>query len=477
MRKFFAAALLVLCFMNLCALSSSAVVRAEKNTYYIDDAEGSALIKNGNKKQARQEAQQAAYRDAINKAIDMLTGSTDESLRSRVFAKSQSMVKNFKIIDETVEGDTLHIVGSCTVSEKNFDGVLGPEIIDILGNPRIMIIVDKESSSNAALVEDTLLQLFEKAGYLIVDSEQAQNLLALDPKKGISDPEMLAKAAKTFRADIIIQGHAASGAQSAQRFGIKMYRPSASVKVKAVLTKTGYQISSSTISRGTNKWGPSSSAGGMISSGLRQAAEEIIYKIAFKLSEGSGVNIQLANASFRDKQQLIEYLRKTGKVYERNYSNKLAELDLVSPKNAEEVALLIDGYTLSGGMIAVEGQNAQVITAKVTDIAPPPPPSPDITYIVINIYIEKLYDNEAEKVKKELREFIGSSGEVEDNFKDSTLRVNVKFPENAQGKKDVHDIEAFLRDEMTRRGVRLVVDKSEGNSIRGTGDHILFFGN
>ena len=218
----------------------------------------------------------------------------------------------------------------------------------------------------------------------------------------------------------------------------------------------------------------------MISSGLRQAAEEIIYKIAFKLSEGSGVNIQLANASFRDKQQLIEYLRKTGKVYERNYSNKLAELDLVSPKNAEEVALLIDGYTLSGGMIAVEGQNAQVITAKVTDIAPPPPPSPDIpVYIVINIYIEKLYPYEAEKVKKELREFIGSSGEVEDNFKDSTLRVNVKFPENAQGKKDVHDIEAFLRDEMTRRGVRLVVDKSEGNSIRGTGDHplLLFFGN
>ena len=483
MRKFFAAILILMCIVSLCTRPSSASVRAEKNTYYIDEAKGSAVIKNGNKKQARQEAQKAAYRDAINQAVDMFAGGLDESLKNRVLAKSQSMVKNFKITDETVDGDTLHIVGSCTVSEKNFDGVLGPEVISMLGNPRVMIVVDKESSSNASLVEDELLRLLEKAGYLIVDRDQAQILTALDPTNRFGD-NMLAGATQTRKADIIIEAHATSGAQSAQRFGIKMYRPSASVKVKAVLTKTGYQISSSTVSRGTNNWGPSSSAGGMIRSGLQQAAEEIIYKIAYKLlspnsMDGINVNIKLADATFEDIEVFTAYLQETGKVFERGYSPELTELDFVSAKNARNVASLISKHPMPEGReIKIIGTSAETVNARVVRReGVTPPTSPDITYIVVNIYIEKLYTNEAEKVMQELRDFIGTTGELEDNFTDSKLIVNVKIPENSQNAKNVHDIEAFLRDDMKRKGVALVMDESKGNSIKGSGDHLLFFGN
>ncbi|MBQ7220152.1 MAG: hypothetical protein IJS28_04145 [Synergistaceae bacterium] len=488
MRKFFAALLLSLCIVPMSALSSSASVRAEKNTYYIDDAEGSALIKNGNKKQARQEAQQAAYRDAIAKAMDMFAGGTDEGVKNRVLAKSQSMVKNFKITSETVEGDTLHIVGSCTVSEKTFDGVLGPEVISMLGNPRVMIIVDKESSSNASLVEDELLRLFEKAGYLIVDRDQAQTLLALDPKKGFSDPDMLDKAAKTIRADIIIEAHATSGAQKASRFGINMYKPSGSVKVKAVLTKTGYQISSSTYSRGTKNWQGSSSAAGIIRSGLQQATEEIIYKIAYKMLspnslDGINVNIRLANATFDDIEQFTAYLGETGKVFDRGYSSELTELDFVSGKNARNVASHISKYKLPGNReIKIEGLTAETVNARVVPSGIIIKPSGDVPvtparYVIINIYLEKLYEEEANRVRAELKNFIGSAGEVEENFRDSKLLINVKFAENAQGAKSVFDLEEFLKNEMKRKGVTLIVDPSNGNSIRGSGDHIIFFGN
>ena len=80
-------------------------------------------------------------------------------------------MKNFKITSETVSGDTLFITGSCSVGERAFDGVLGPEVISMLGNPRVMIIVDEESGKNASVVENELLNLFEKAGYLIVDKD------------------------------------------------------------------------------------------------------------------------------------------------------------------------------------------------------------------------------------------------------------------------------------------------------------------
>ena len=333
-----------------------------------------------------------------------------------------------------------------------------------------MIIVDKESSSNATLVEDTLLQLFEKAGYLIVDRDQAQALLALDPKKSITDADMLDKAAKTFRADIIIEAHATSGAAKTERLGIKMYKPSASVRVKAVLTKTGYQISSSTISRGTNKWGPSSSAGGMISSGLKQAAEEIIYKIAYKMASGGSlggvtVNIQLANASFKDKQQLTEFLRETGQVFERGYSKQLTELDVVSPKNAEAVADLISDYSLPGGIIEIEGQTAQTVIARVIPKDKPViPDNKPVQYVVINIYIEKITQAEAANLKDELQNFIGNAGEIQGNFNSSPLNIEVKIAEGSENAKNVMIIASFLKNDV--KSLKLILDNPEGNSIK-----------
>lgn len=216
MSKFFITPLVMLAFSLSVSPAFAAKVRAERNTYFIEDAQGQAVIIDG-KKQAREEAKRMAYRDAIDKAMDMFAGNPDSDMRNKVFAKSQSMVRNFKITSETISGDVLYITGSCSVGEKAFDGILGPEVISMLGNPRVMIIVDEESGKNASVVEDELLRVFENAGYLIVDRDQAQTLLALDPRKAFSDPETLAGAAKTIKADIIIVARSSSGASHAER--------------------------------------------------------------------------------------------------------------------------------------------------------------------------------------------------------------------------------------------------------------------
>ena len=112
MKKFLVAAFIVVCIVSLCAPSFAAKIRSERNNYFIDDAEGYAVIRDGKKSAARDEARKMAQRDAIDKALEMFAGSTDESMRNRVFAKAQSMVKNFKITSEIVSGDTLYITGS-----------------------------------------------------------------------------------------------------------------------------------------------------------------------------------------------------------------------------------------------------------------------------------------------------------------------------------------------------------------------------
>ena len=469
MRKIFAYLLFAVCVLSVTAPPAFSAVRAERNTYFIDDATGSAEIKNGSKQKAREEARRAAYRDAIDKAMEMFAGEVNADMRNRVFAKSQSMVKNFKITDESEENGILTITGSCSVSEKAFDGVLGPEVISMLGNPRVMIIVDPESTKNASLVENELLGLFEKAGYLIVDSDQAKTLLALDPAKSFSDPELLAGAAKTIKADIIIVAHASSGAAHAQRFGINMYRPSASVQLKAVLTKTAYQISSTTVSRGTKNWQGSSSAAGLIKSGLRQAADEIIYKIAYRMASagsalgGVTVNIQLANASFKDIEQFTAYLKESGQVFERSYSKELAEIDLVSPKNARNVASLISDYSLPGGVIEVDGLTAQTVTAKVKPLAPEKPAEvPQTQTVVINVYVDNIKSQkEAENVRNELQKLAGTLGTINLSYTEPALTITITYNGNPSETQDARAVEKALKD------MNIRIDNSSANSIRG----------
>ena len=469
MRKIFAYLLIAVCVVSISAPPLFAAVRAERNSYFIDDATGSAEIKNGNKQKAREEARRAAYRDAIDKAMQMFAGEVNADMRNRVFTQSQSMVKNFKITDESEENGILTITGSCSVSEKAFDGVLGPEVISMLGHPRIMILVDPESTKNASLVEDELLQLFERAGYLIVDKDQAQTLLALDPKKAFGDPETIAAAAKTIKADIIIVAHATSGAAHAQRFGIHMYKPSASVNVKAVLTKTAYQISSTTISKGTKDWQGSSSAAGMIRSGIRQAAEEIIYKIAYRMASagsalgGVTVNIQLANASFKDIEKFTEYLKETGQVFERSYSKELAELDLVSPKNARNVASLISDYSLPGGVVEVDGLTAQTVTAKVRPLTPEKPVEvPQAQAVVINVFVDNIKSQkEAENVRNELQKIAGTLGTINLSYTEPALTITITYNGNPSDTQDVRAIEKSLKD------MNIRIDNSSANSIRG----------
>ena len=475
MRKFCIALSAAFIAGSVVSPSLGASVRAERNTYFIDDAEGHALIRGGGKKQAREEAKRMACRDAIDKAMEMFAGTADAEMRNKVFARSQSMVKGFRITSEVISGDTLFITASCSVGEKAFDGVLGPEVISMLGNPRIMIIVDEESGKNASVVENELLRVFEKAGYLIVDRDQAQTLLALDPKKAFSDPAMLAGAAKTIKADIIIVAHASSSAAHAQRFGIHMYKPSASVKIKAVLTKTAYQISSSTVSRGTKDWRGTSSAADMIRSGIRQAAEEIIYKIAYRMASagsslgGITVNIKLAGASFKDMESFTAYLKETGQVFERSYSKEMSELDLVSPKNARNVASLISDYSLPGGKIEVDGLSAQTVSAIVKPLVPIPAPDPDKKkYVVINVFLDKLNEDDARRIEYELKKFVGENAEVRGEYNDPQLTISLKIAEGAANAKDVYDIEGFLKNDMKKKGIELLVDKPEGNYIRGS---------
>ncbi|MBQ4431953.1 MAG: hypothetical protein II877_10655, partial [Synergistaceae bacterium] len=81
MRKIFTVVLFTALVISLSADPSfSARVRADNSTYFIEDAEGFAVIVDGKKQQAREQAKRVAYRDAIEKAMEMFSGNPDAEM-------------------------------------------------------------------------------------------------------------------------------------------------------------------------------------------------------------------------------------------------------------------------------------------------------------------------------------------------------------------------------------------------------------
>ena len=448
---------------------SLASVKVEKGVYIVEDATGQATIKDGKKNTAREEAKRLAYLDAIEKALEACVSGINKmdsynATRDKVFAKSSGLVKNFKITNEAVENDTITITGSCQVSERSLDGVLGPEVISMLGNPRVMILVDEATGNNSNIVENELSRLFEKAGYLIVDVDQAKTLLALDPQKAFNDPEMLEGAAKTIRADIIVIAKATSSTSSFNRYGVKIYNISTSAQVKAVLTETAYRISSQTV-YGGKKNSLQGGAGGSLISCVDRATEEIIYKIAYNMASagsalgGITVNIKIANASFKEVEEIEEKLREfagnNGHLFERNYENNLLEIDLVSGKTARNIASFLSEYANVEGLTS-QTINARMIRRPTENVASTTPEEG----VSIKIRIENITGFEAAiPVENSLREFIGSSGEIKSKYEGTALELTVTYASGARDIKNAQSIAMFLQNNDIR------IDKLQDDSI------------
>ena len=457
MKKFLCVILIIL----VCAMPSSAKVTRQGGMYIVDDAEGYAPVRNNQKKTAYSEARNMAYRDALEKALGAcVTGITEMEnfavTRDKVFSKSSGLIKDFRIISENVDEDgVLNIKASCKVSEKSLDGVLGPEVISMLGNPRIMLIVDEKVAGQTPFMSTTegvLQKIFEKAGYLLVDPEQARTLLHLDPSRAFDDPESISQAAKTLKADIIIVARASAGAFASHKIhGIRLYGVSGTVQLKAVLTKTAYQISSKTASASTGKR-PAQTVGGgaaaCFNSAARSAADEIVYKIAYNLASagsalgGITVNIKIAGASFKDVERIEEGLRtlagRTGELFERDYSNNLLEIDMVSENTARKIASFLSD---NNNNLEVTGLTQQTLTARVTgqDSTQDKDNKEGSKSITVTVSgIESF--RQAGDIEDSLREEAGGDSEIESTYQSKTLTLEVT------SKLSARDIAALLSD-------------------------------
>jgi hypothetical protein len=246
-----------------------------------------------------------------------------------------------------------------------------------------------------------------------------------------------------MRADVVILGRAASAPFSSGKVeGIAMYGVSGTVQLKAVFTKTAYQITSQTVEASTGKKPAlkiEDGAARCFREAASKASSAVVHKIAYALVSGAtgipggAVNIRVADISFGDvesiEEELKEFIGKSGSVYEREYLNGSLEIDVVSEKTARSLA----SFMADRG-VNIDGVTAQTITASM------PPEVPDVPQIpqteqngIVSVQISGVASfKDADAIVNIIREFIGGAGTMSDEFMGGTLVVKIVSEKTAR---------------------------------------------
>lgn len=334
------------------------------------EAEGFAPIKGGDMSGAREAAKRSAYRDALEKALGAhVTGITEmknyEVVKDKVFSQTTGLVKQFDIVREKVGDDgILYLTAICQVARVALDGVLGPAVLDALGNPRVMVLLDErigDTPSFLSTAESEVMRVFEKAGYLLVDLTQAGMIKGIDLYEAWAnnDPEFFRQLARDFHADVLIYGKAYASSFADQVIsGVRIYGVRSTVQLKAVLANTAYQLGSDAVEEKTKGVSVEDGAIKGLQPAASKASKSIVHKIAYALVSGSAggipgrtVKVKISNMTFKDAKGLksaLEDVDGVTAVYQRLFRDKRLEIDVVSEFTSEEIASMLSdlGYDI-----------------------------------------------------------------------------------------------------------------------------------
>ncbi|MBQ3395512.1 MAG: hypothetical protein IJQ77_01000 [Synergistaceae bacterium] len=341
-------------------------------------AEGAAVIIEGRKNEARESARREMIRNAIDNAVGTYVNSVTQIenyqvVSDKLFTQSQGLVKAMDVQREwTDENSMYHIEAYCSVVEVILDERLGPAVIDALGNPRILILIDNPT------VRNEVQKVFTDSGFMIINPEHAARLQNIDEEfaRGINDPVKLRDAARNFRADVIITGESNSSTVMKQKvWGYTLYKVSSNVRLEAFLADTAQTIGSENFS-----WAPAKQKDGSLSYGegaargltycAKKAANSIVNKVAYGLTagrEGSRtghvVKVIITDIDFgtaRNLQDRLGSVPTVSSVNRRSYRNgSELELDVTLKGSADDLANAIFdmGIDITGTSAAqIEGR-------------------------------------------------------------------------------------------------------------------------
>jgi hypothetical protein len=325
----------------------------------------------------RNEALTQARRDALARGIgQLLVGQTEVEnfMVKRDFILTQTMghVRSYDVLSESTASDGIWEVKiRALVSKEGIREDLMALMLlrEVVGNPRIAVMLQTGLMGNGARAENALIEFFRSKGFDVVDPNAA--LRYRESPEGIramaGDPEAAAWLGTQLNAEVVLVGKAS--ALEADLSGISAFQGTGMKSATADLTLRAINVSNHRIMAA----GSAQAAGLHINSmqaannALEKAVENLMVQNqgffdamvgAWQASANDGATITIAVQgveNFRNARELQNQLQAMGmKVQQRSFNRPNLNLDVAFVGTAIDLCEKLDGLKWNGNTLAVQ---------------------------------------------------------------------------------------------------------------------------
>ena len=346
----------------------------------------------GDAARSREEALEAAFRDAVEQASGVfITSETEmnnfELVKDEVLTRSHGFVKKYSIVKEGRDNELYTVVIDAEVERAAFikDVDASLELLyQRVGKPRVMAVVKEtnnpsgSSGTNEALnqlgvTEKEIRQILLKQGFKFIDARTVGGGSIL--QAAVSGETVLRdkviELGHTADAEIVILGVATTQSKGKIR---SFSSVQANLSLDVVRVDNGQVMASaSTSSPGVHT--DELTAGAVA---LKKAAEDITPKLIQQVSylwvkernEGSRIEIVVKNITFGNllafRQALGTQVKGVKQVTQRSYSDGVALLEVQSRDPIERVAESLYNTKFDKFKVDIEDVKSNRMTIKVT---------------------------------------------------------------------------------------------------------------
>ena len=315
---------------------------------------------------SREEALESAFRDAVRQVSGVaLTSETEVQnyalVRDEVLTKTEGFVKKYEITSEKRNGNLYEVLLRTETSPQAFVDEVGASLQSLyrrVGRPRMLIAIQSGSRENQFRpVERILRKKLIKQGFILVDLtrnvvHQRGALLAAARKQGV---------------ELLFMGENRLG-KPQQRGGGYAYE--ATVGADVLRVDNG-QVMASEVALGYAKDASKSRAilaafGDATEKLLQSVTGQVTYAWISEKQGGIRVEIEIRNIrlSMVDKARrtLANRVKGVKRVSQRSFANNKVVLEAFSTAPASKLATAINGLSVAGGALLVNGMSANRVS-------------------------------------------------------------------------------------------------------------------
>ncbi len=206
-------------------------------------------IASGSGDQAREEAVSKALRNALERSIGVMVSSESlvknfQLIQDSIYSNVQGYVKDYQITEDNKgEGGVTRVKVLATVEESKLENDLKGirVILDAKGNPRTMLmLVETIDGDPSPFISDQIEKFFVEKTFPLIDRSQMEVIKSRDAEDLEKDPAKAKALGNRFGAELILTGFAQTRmASQREAYGVPVYNYTGSLSLKAINADTG----------------------------------------------------------------------------------------------------------------------------------------------------------------------------------------------------------------------------------------------